>query len=282
MEKKSIEKFAVISMDVEEWFHLEYFKDSEVDYSNSTLDGLDNFIKIIESRNISATFFVVGELIDKLKNKLIKLERKGHELAIHSFKHIRPTQQSIEDFKNDTKKCIIDLKKISENKFFGYRAPCFSLDRERLDCLIELDLLYDSSKINQKDHPLYTELKIDDFKTKIRKGVYEKNNFLEFEISTINILGKNIPISGGGYLRIIPWPIYKFLLKRYLKKNKFFNFYIHPFELSNSNFILPRDSSFLNRIRYKWNRRKVALRIKKIIDILKKENYKFITYSEII
>ena len=57
--------------------------------------------------------------------------------------------------------------------------------------------------------------------------IYKKDFFKVFEVSTIKFLGINIPIAGGGYLRIIPWPLYKWLLKKYLKKTNFINFFIH-------------------------------------------------------
>lgn len=280
MAKEYINKIAVISIDVEEWYHLEYFKDIETNKKLSVLDGLDNFISIIDKYDVKATFFVVGELINTIKNKLIILNKNHHEIGVHSYKHKRPVEMDLIEFKNDVLNTVKKLNKIIPNKRYGYRAPCFAMDRERLDVLRSLDFNYDSSKINQKEHPLYVNLNLKGFK-KTQNFIYEKENFREFEISTIQILGLSIPISGGGYLRIIPWPIYFWLFKKFIKKEKFFNFYIHPFELSNSNFKLPPNTPLLTRLRYSYGRNKVSSRLEKLIKELKKNNFEFKTFDTV-
>jgi peptidoglycan/xylan/chitin deacetylase (PgdA/CDA1 family) len=274
-------KIAVLTIDVEEWYHLEYFKLLDTNKNLSTLDGLDIFVDIINRHNIKASFFIVGELMNKLKNKIKILKSQGHDIGIHSYNHQRPVEQTIKEFSNDVIKCKNTLNDIFPNSVFGYRAPCFALDRERLNVLSKMNFKYDASKIVQKDHPLYVDLDVSDFDQIIQNGLYEKENFKVFEVSTINFFSKQVPISGGGYLRLIPWPIYFWLLKRYIKKNNFFNFFIHPFELSQNNFKLPKKTNFITSYRYKKNRKKTAGRLIKVINLLKDNNFTFKTFSEI-
>jgi polysaccharide deacetylase family protein (PEP-CTERM system associated) len=55
---------------------------------------------------------------------------------------------------------------------------------------------------------------------------------IEFPISTVQLLGMNLPISGGGYFRLFPYPIIKRGLKRINEvEQKPFIFYIHPWEI---------------------------------------------------
>ena len=58
-------KYAVISMDVEDWYHT-YFPEMDVDRSQSLLDGLDVAVDIMDRKNIKGSFFVVGEIADKI------------------------------------------------------------------------------------------------------------------------------------------------------------------------------------------------------------------------
>ena len=104
-------KIAVISIDVEEWFHLEYFKNSKCDKSISTLDGLDNFIDLINKNKIKSSFFIVGELIEYLKTSIKKLDETGHDISLHSFFHERPITLSENDFDFDIKS-VNELKNI--------------------------------------------------------------------------------------------------------------------------------------------------------------------------
>jgi len=280
MEEKSTNKIAVFSIDVEEWYHLEYFKNSNTDKSKSVMDGLYTFIKIIDKHNIKASFFIVGELIQTLKKAIKKLDIEGHDIGLHSYFHKRPVVQNIKEFIKDTEDTLSEIKSILPNNSFGYRSPCFAIDRQRLDEIIKLRIKYDASKITQKEHPLYVNLDLYGFE-KQERDIYKKDSFKAFEVSTIKFLGVNIPIAGGGYLRIIPWPLYIWLLKKYLKKSNFINFFIHPFELSNANFELPENTTFLTKFRYNYNRNKVERRLNKIIKLLKENGYNFKTFSQI-
>ena len=280
MEEKSTNKIAVFSIDVEEWYHLEYFKNSKIDNKKSVMDGLYTFIKIVDKHNIKASFFVVGELIQTLKKTIKKLDIEGHDIGLHSYFHKRPVVQNINEFIKDTKDTISEMKSILPNNSFGYRSPCFAIDRERLDEVIKLGMRYDASKITQKEHPLYVNLDLDGFE-KQERDIYKKDFFKVFEVSTIKFLGVNIPIAGGGYLRIIPWPIYIWLLKKYLKESTFINFFIHPFELSSMNFDLPKNTPYYTKFRYNYKRNKVEKRLNRIIELLKENDYNFKTFSQI-
>jgi len=280
MEEKSTNKIAVFSIDVEEWYHLEYFKNSKTDKNKSVMDGLHTFIKIINKHNIKASFFIVGELIQTLKKTIKNLDIEGHDIGLHSYFHKRPVVQNINEFIKDTKDTISEMKSILPNNSFGYRSPCFAIDRERLDEVIKLGIQYDASKITQKEHPLYVNLDLDGFE-KQERDIYKKDFFKVFEVSTIKFLGVNIPIAGGGYLRIIPWPIYIWLLKKYLKETTFINFFIHPFELSSMNFDLPENTPYLTKFRYNYKRNKVEKRLNRIIELLKENDYNFKTFSQL-
>ena len=280
MEEKSTNKIAVFSIDVEEWYHLEYFKNSKTDKKKSVMDGLHTFIKIVDKHNIKASFFIVGELIQTLKKTIKNLDIEGHDIGLHSYFHKRPVEQNINEFIKDTKDTLLQMKSILPNNSFGYRSPCFAIDRERLDEVIKLGIQYDASKITQKEHPLYVNLDLDGFE-KQERDIYKKDFFKVFEVSTIKFLGVNIPIAGGGYLRIIPWPIYIWLLKKYLKESTFINFFIHPFELSSMNFDLPVNTPYLTKFRYNYKRNKVEKRLNRIIELLKENDYNFKTFSQI-
>ena len=280
MEEKSTNKIAVFSIDVEEWYHLEYFKNSKTDKKKSVMDGLHTFIKIVDKHNIKASFFIVGELIQTLKKTIKNLDIQGHDIGLHSYFHKRPVVQNINEFIKDTKDTISEMKSILPNNSFGYRSPCFAIDRERLDEVIKLGIKYDASKITQKEHPLYVNLDLDGFE-KQERDIYKKDFFKVFEVSTIKFLGVNIPIAGGGYLRIIPWPIYIWLLKKYLKESTFINFFIHPFELSSMNFDLPENTPYITKFRYNYKRNKVEKRLNRIIELLKENDYNFKTFSQI-
>lgn len=277
-----MKKYAVLGMDVEDWFHLDYFKKEECDTTQSTMDGLSIYLDLLNQYQIKTTFFVVGELVSQYKKELELILKYGHEISLHSFAHQRPLQLSIEEFRKDTQKGIDIFKEVLNIDVKGYRAPCFSLDRERLDILKnEFKLDYDSSKIKFDAHDLYGRIDLDDFQ-KISNDIYIKDQFQEYEASTVEFKGKNLPVSGGGYLRIFPWFLTKFLLKKYLKTQGNYFFYIHPFEFSkNYNIKVPSNTSFVTKLRFKLGRRSVANKMHKLIKLLQENGYEFVTFEHL-
>ncbi len=225
-------KNAILSLDIEDWYHLDYFSGKTFDRSYSMLDGLEVYRRIIEHHNVPSSFFVLGEITQPLKTVLSELCEAGHDVGSHGRSHIRPLTMDVQKFESEVKSCKQELEDILGKPVIGYRAPCFSLDRERLDILRNVGYKFDSSRIRFGDHPLYGDLNMDGFQENY-PAIYRSDEFFEFEVSTLPLVGKRIPVSGGGYLRIFPWVVMKRLLECYLKKNSLFTLYIHPFELSS-------------------------------------------------
>lgn len=280
-------KKAVFSMDVEDWYHLEYINDLKGlknTYGTSMKDGIQKYLKLLAKYNIKANFFIVGNFVQYCPLEIQSIVDAQHEVGLHSYNHDRPITLSEENFLYDLNQNIQALENLGITPR-GYRAPCFALGDSFLNLLSKdfKHLLFDSSYINQKEHPLYTPIDLEKLEfIKREEGIFERNNFVEFEVSTLKFYKFSIPISGGGYIRILPWFIYKFLLKKYLRTGKFYTFYIHPFELSNEKISLPKEVSFMNRFRFHYNRNKTYRRIEKTISLLKEYGYSFNTFSELI
>ena len=274
-------KKAIFSLDVEDWYHLDYFRRDECDTSQSLLDGLDRYVELITELSLPSSFFVLGEIAEKKVSYLKDLVKLGHDVGSHGWDHKRPMTMSPEVFQADLQRCLSTMKEINGGRGFGYRAPCFSLDRERLDIVRRAGFTYDSSRIDFGNHPLYGTIDMSGYQN-ISGSIYKQDNFIEFEATTLPVLGKNIPISGGGYLRLFPWIVMKNLIAQHLKKNDIYVFYIHPFELSELPIPeIPNSTSSLTKFRFKHGRTKVVERIKMLADLLQSNDYEFSTFSAV-
>jgi len=273
-----MKKIALLSIDVEEWYHLDYITQRDSDLS--MMDGLDCFLELARKYEVPTTLFTLTDLLKQVKDKLVLAAQSGHEIALHGTEHKRPLQMSLDEFEND---CLEGLKAIKEELGIvaaGYRASCFSLDRDRLNILKDkIGMQYDSSRINFDSHPLYGSIDMSGFEQK-SECLYAREKFTEFEMPTVDILGKKLPISGGGYLRIFPWWFVSFLIKRYLRKHDLFSIYIHPFEMSSG--IPPKVAELDNKtnFRFKYNIKSVPSKMEKLIELLKSEGYEFMTYKK--
>lgn len=272
-------KYAILSMDIENWYHLDYFKDKECDQSYSMLDGLDTYLDIIDSHNIPSSFFVLGELALSLKSRLREISDHMHDLGSHGWAHKRPINMDVDSFNQEVLKCKSELEQMLGKSITGYRAPCFSLDRERLNILKNVGYKYDSSRIEFGDHPLYSEIDMSGFKEE-SPGIYRMDDFYEFQISTLAYGRKQIPVSGGGYLRIFPWFLMNILLKKYLTTDSLYVLYIHPFEFSSKNNpIFPSNLSLANKFRFSLGRRTVTKKFERVIQLLKEKGFHFTTFE---
>lgn len=277
MNKKK--KYAVITMDVEDWYHT-YFPEDNVDRSYSLLDGLDVALDIMKQRNIKGSFFVVGEIAEQLADKIKEMDHDGHDIACHNHEHIRPLSMDVKQYRNQLEKAKHTIEDVLGHEVNGYRAPSFAIDDERLAIVETLGFKWDSSKLQPQKSAKYGSLKLPEFK-QLMPCVYRKENgFTEFEVSTQKIGSMNM-LLGGGYIRMLPWPFMKWMTKRYVKTGKPYVMYIHPIDLSPKEMPKVEGCSMNKYLRTHYGRHYMAKRFKKVLDLLEKNGYEFVTFDQL-
>ena len=274
-------RYAVLSMDVEDWYHLDYFSGLSPERSSSLLDGLDVYLSFLERHSIRTTFFVLSELAEHLGGKLRAMAAAGHEIASHGVAHKRPLKMTVDEFADDLRQSKATLENVVQQSVEGFRAPCFSMDRTRLETVRTAGYTYDSSRIDFTGHPLYGSLDVADFDA-VAPGHTVQHGFHEFEVSTLPVLGKRLPVAGGGYLRIAPWAIMRPLIQSYVNRQPLYVLYIHPFELSPRP--LPSAAaklSFSQRLRFGLGRAGVEQKLEKLVRLLKSDGFSFVTFRDL-
>ncbi|MBT3980704.1 MAG: DUF3473 domain-containing protein [Bacteriovoracaceae bacterium] len=251
-------KEVMISIDVEDWFCVKNMAKS-IPYG--TWDqhelrinrGLDFILAEFKKRKIRGTFFMLGWLADKCPGIVEKIESEGHEVATHGYNHQTIDTMEQQTFKNDLRKSVdVINNQLKFSKVGGYRAPSFSITEKTwwaLDCLKELGLKYDSS-IYPVSHPDYG---VRDF----GRDIKNIEGIVEVPMNYAEILGLRIPISGGGYFRLMPYFIFKLFLKAALKKRHVV-LYFHPWEFDpeQPRVKLPLLKSFRHYVGLSSNRSK--------------------------
>jgi polysaccharide deacetylase family protein (PEP-CTERM system associated) len=157
---------------------------------------------------------------------------------------------------------------------YGYRAPTFSITKETqwaLPILVEEGYAYDSSIF-----PVLHD----------RYGVYGANphcheiqtasgTLWEVPPSTVRLAGVPLPIAGGGYFRLFPYPVTQFLLRKEEASGHPLVLYIHPWELDPEQ---PRMSGpVLSRFRHYINLTKTEGRMRRLLS-----DFAFSSIAEII
>lgn len=197
-----------LTVDLEYWWCNEYMRQYvEYEKKEQISEQVNQVLSLLEEYNTRATFFVLGELAKDKPDLIEKIFESGHEIACHSFSHDSITSMSHQDFETNIKKC---LEVLGKYRIKGFRAPNFSIDDKSLwalEILERYSFEYDSS-IFPIWTPLYgtkkTPLGIHR-PTKPSDSSGSETNIVEFPPSVIRVGGFGIPVSGGFYLRALPF-----------------------------------------------------------------------------
>ncbi len=274
-------KIAFFTIDAESFKHTECVHKMHAKENPDMLDGLDEYLSLLEKHGIRATLFFMLETALKIKDKVEGYIKRGHKIAVHGLKHKPCVDMPYQEFFDGVKQCKEELENTFGQKIIGFRAPFFSLKDEHLNALKELGFLYDASKSGciVADHS--GSVDVTDYE-RLYDGVYRKDGFYEFALVCKKFFGVEIPISGGGYVRCLPWFTIKNLIKRNIKKSDYYVFYLHPFELSKEKVPKYKRMKFSKRNYLVVGRKSYAKKIESIIKTLKKCGYTFATMEDFV
>lgn len=273
-------KYAVFTMDVEAFTNTECVYRSAYKVDVDLMDGFDEYIKILDRHGIKSTLFTVGKLAPKIADRLKSCIENGHRLALHNYEHIAPMDQSLSQFREQIMKAKQLLTDLFHTEITGFRAPFFSMDKDRLEILQELGFRYDSSHLGYKNARHTVKLDLSSFES-FRDGIFHKNGFFEFEMSKGSIFGQPYPISGGGYVRLGNWEFIKSLIRQYIQHNDYYVFYLHPFELSREKVPFLKDLKWYDQYYLNCGIGSYGKKVEQIIAMLKKSGYQFVTFEEL-
>ena len=274
-------KYAVFTMDVERFSDTECISASGIRVDEDLMDGFDEYLRILDRYGIKSTLFTVGDLAPRIADRLRPHIENGHSLAMHSYSHIAPMAVPLEQFREKTRRAKAWMRELFDTEVVGFRAPCFSMDKARLDVLQELGFRYDSSHLDYLPARHTVKLDLHNFH-QLRQGVFRRNDFYEFGLSKEKIFGRPFPISGGGYVRLSNWGFIKTLIQHYIHRNDYYVFYLHPFELTKKKIPFFKELKSYDKFYLKQGIGTYSRRVEKIIRMLMKSGYEFVTFEQLV
>jgi polysaccharide deacetylase family protein (PEP-CTERM system associated) len=207
-----------LTVDVEDYFQVEAFANvvRREDWAcwqprveRNTYRMLDLFARC----NVRSTFFILGWVAEQHPQLVREIAAAGHEIACHSYHHRLIRTQTHKEFRADVRRAKALLEDLAGEQVGGYRAPTYSITQNTLwalDILIEEGFRYDSS-IFPIRHDRYGIPGAERHVRIIRRPAGE---ITEFPPSTVRIAGMNVPMAGGGYFRLMPYPVFRWGLRR--------------------------------------------------------------------
>jgi polysaccharide deacetylase family protein (PEP-CTERM system associated) len=249
-----------MTVDVEDYFQVQAFaqcidrKDWDafprrVDLNTNRI--LDQF----DAAGVKATFFTLGWVAQRFPALIHRIVAEGHELASHGWDHTRVDAQDPETFRADIRRTKALLEQTGGVEVQGYRAATFSIGARTMwafSVLRQEGYRY-SSSINPIRHDLYGMP--DAPRVPFRP---DQDGVMEIPMTTVRLLGRNWPCSGGGYFRLLPTGLYRAGLGRVNRHDRQPGiFYFHPWEIDPDQ---PRiaNAGWKSRMRHYTNLSRMA------------------------
>jgi len=253
----------IISIDVEDWPQSSWDRDLPI--TARAADNTRRLLDVLANAGVRATMFVLGKLAERFPELVREIDLAGHEVASHGHGHVEIFKQSREEFVKDVKRSRDLLEQALGKRVRGYRAPDFSIVRRSLwalEVLAEQGFEYDSS-IFPVDRPRYG---IPDWPlSPTRVRLPEGRSILEFPIASYRAWGKNWPVGGGGYHRLLPGPAGRWLARQVMQSRPFV-FYCHPYEFDPREFAeMSLKIPLKTRLHQGLGRRRFGPRFKELI-----------------
>jgi len=241
-----------MSIDVEDYFQVSAFAPHIRREDWDTLPcrverNVDLILGLLDEPNAKATFFTLGWIAERYPQVVRRIVDNGHELASHGYGHQRASDLTPEQFRADITRAKHILEDLGSVAIRGYRAPSFSINRKNWWAVEELEnagYVY-SSSIYPVRHDHYGMPDAPRFPHRPNGEA----GILELPPTTVPLMGRNWPAAGGGWFRLLPYSMSRWMLNRVNTEDRApCMFYFHPWEIDAGQ---PRQSGLSARTRFR-------------------------------
>lgn len=225
----------ILTVDVEEWYHINLSGPRRARGEDDASRLERNVAEILarcEVHDARATFFVVGSVATRKPGVVRMIQEAGHAVAIHGYDHRLAYEQTPDEFELDIRRAIDAVQDVTGKHVRGYRAPSWSMTKDMFWAYGILDrfgLEYDASVFPFRTF-LYGIPDAPRFPYYPAFGD-RRADVLEIPVSTVRVFGRNLPFSGGFYLRMLPWAAIRHGIRRVNAEGHPAIVYMHPHEI---------------------------------------------------
>jgi polysaccharide deacetylase family protein (PEP-CTERM system associated) len=220
------------TVDLEEWFQGLTSTNRQPErwdlLESRVVQATHLLLDILRQYQVRATFFTLGHVADRQPALMDEICAAGHELGIHGYYHRFVNRLTPAEFDWEVGRSIEAVMRVNNLTPQGHRAPYFSVNATTpwaFDVLARHGLRYDSSVFPTRNM-LYGFPGAPRLPYRVAEGA-----LWELPASTVRWAGKLWPMSGGFYVRALPYVVTRWALRRLQQAGEPAVLYIHPWEL---------------------------------------------------
>ena len=208
--------------------------------------NVDRILEMYSEHGIKGTFFILGWVAEHYPEVVRRIADHGHEVASHGIEHERIFTMTEDRFRLEADRSRKLLEDVSGQRVTGYRAASWSIDRRTPwvhRVLKETGYAY-SSSIYPIAHDHYGVPNAPTTPFYLRDL-----GFLEVPATALSMFGRNWPAAGGGYFRLLPYPVSKWMFHQATRRSHAPGvFYYHPWEIDPDQ---PRVAGLSRKTRFR-------------------------------
>jgi peptidoglycan/xylan/chitin deacetylase (PgdA/CDA1 family) len=210
-------------------------------------DEVNTVLDFLDELNVVATCFIVGRLAKERPHVAKSIADRGHEVASHSFEHVRMSRHDPKSFAEDLRASITVLEDVTGIRVKGFRAPAFSLGSEQVwafQVMADNGIEYDSS----------VRL-VWPFGSRAARALIAAATACGIEEHPGLALGcgaLRVPLAGGGGLRLVPEWMNRLGMDWARKAGYAIPVYVHPYDLTSRSPAEWPSARWNRRARLEW------------------------------
>jgi polysaccharide deacetylase family protein (PEP-CTERM system associated) len=225
-----------LTVDVEDWFQVSAFDHVFTREDWDTLElrveaNTRRLLDLFDEFEVKGTFFVLGWVAERCPALIRDMHAAGHEVASHGYEHRLVSSLDPERFRADLQRAKQALTAAAPVDIVGFRAPSFSITPDSLwafDVLREEGYTWSSSVFPVR-HDRYG---LPSFpRQPVLLEDYAGRSIWEFPMTTWRVLGRNLPVAGGGWMRALPPGVMHRALRAAQQEGVPTILYLHPWEI---------------------------------------------------
>lgn len=255
------------TIDVEDYFQVSafapYIPRSDWERRECRVErNVERILEMLRRHGVQATFFTLGWVAQRYPQLVRDIVAGGHELASHGCEHQRASDLTPQAFYEDVHRSKALLEDLGGVPVLGYRAPSFSIGRSNPWAFEELQRA--GYRYSSSVYPIVHD----------HYGMPEAPRFafqptgsglIEVPPTTLRVGSRNLPSSGGGYFRLLPYGLSRWMLRHVNEaERQSAIFYFHPWEIDPGQPRVPGVSAKA-RFRHYLNLQRMQARLERLL-----------------